>query len=218
MLIVAIDTSGKQGSVALCRGDESQLEVLATLDIAGGTYSARLVPCIDELLRTAGLDKSQIGGLVVVDGPGSFTGLRVGLSTAKALSEALEKPLATVSMLEALALTYGAPDEVVTAVLDAGRGEVYIGEFEVTGKRAVLHHQSIAKLSEVLARGWPTGARVLTTDARLEGAGIVAALKADRVASIGLRKLLEGDTADAETLDANYIRRSDAELFSSPKR
>jgi len=204
--------------VALCRGDESQLEVLATLDIAGGTYSARLVPCIDELLRTAGLDKSQIGGLVVVDGPGSFTGLRVGLSTAKALSEALGKPLATVSMLEALAMTYGAPDEVVTAVLDAGRGEVYIGEFEVTGKRAVLHHQAIEKLSEVLARGWPTGARVLTTDARLEGVGIVAALKADRVASIGLRKLLEGDTADAETLDANYIRRSDAELFSSPKR
>ena len=70
-------------------------------------------------------------GFIVVSGPGSFTGLRVGLATVKGLCEVLRKPLATVSMLEALAITYGRPGENVTAVLDAGRGEVYVGEYQL---------------------------------------------------------------------------------------
>ena len=101
---------------------------------------------IAELLEKANLTKSQVDGLVVVDGPGSFTGLRVGLSTVKALCEALRKPLAAVSMLEALAVIYGHDGEVVTAVLDAGRGELYVGEYEVRENWARLVQQSIEKL------------------------------------------------------------------------
>ncbi len=123
MLILAVDTSGRRGSVALCRGNANMFEVLAQAELEGGTYSARLVPCISELLNQCGCAKSDIDGIAVVDGPGSFTGLRVGLSTAKALCEVLGKPMAAVSMLEALAVIYGEEGNQVTAVLDAGRGE-----------------------------------------------------------------------------------------------
>lgn len=217
MRIIAIDTSGRNGSVALCRGDVSTFELLEMAGIEGGTYSARLMPCIADLLRGASLDKSQIDGFVVVDGPGSFTGLRVGLSTVKGLSEALNKPLATVSMLEALAITHADDGESVIAVLDAGRGEVYIGEYEVTRSRAEIGEQSIVKLAAFFERFPSLESRVLTTLPTIRGAMLVAPLQADTIARIGLRKLLAGETADPALLDANYIRRSDAELFSFPK-
>ncbi len=107
MLIIAIDTSGRHGSVALCRGDSDSFETLQLIHLDGGTYSARLMPVIAELLQQRGFQKNDIDGFVVVSGPGSFTGLRVGLATVKGLCEALNKPLATVSTLEALAITHG---------------------------------------------------------------------------------------------------------------
>jgi tRNA threonylcarbamoyladenosine biosynthesis protein TsaB len=218
MRIVAIDTSGRNGNVALCRGDAASFEVLGMTDIGGGTYSARLMPCVADLLREAGLGKSEIDGFVVVDGPGSFTGLRVGLSTVKGLCEALNKPLATVLMLEALATVYGKVGEDVTAVLDAGRGEVYVGEFKVTSQGAGVLDTSIVKLADFLAKHQARQSRVITTLPKVTGATVVVPLKADAIARIGLRKLLAGETVNPVTLDANYIRRSDAELYSLPKK
>jgi tRNA threonylcarbamoyladenosine biosynthesis protein TsaB len=224
MIILAVDTSGRNGSVALCSGDAASFEVRGLSSLEGGTYSARLIPAIGDLLRTAGLTKSQIDGLVVVDGPGSFTGLRVGLSTVKALCEILQKPLAVVSMLEALAITYGNEGETVTAAVDAGRGEAYAGEYRVNGKSASLVQQSIQRLDVFEQHAESTQLRILTTLPKLaETLAIpgtvttVDVLQADAIARIGLHKLLAGDTADPATLDANYIRRSDAELFSLPK-
>lgn len=226
MLIVAVDTSGRNGSVGLCRGNATGFELLGLATLEGGTYSARLVPCIAELLASASLQKSQIDGLVVVDGPGSFTGLRVGISSVKALCEALRKPLATVSMLEALAVTYGQEREVVATVLDAGRGELYVGEYEILKNGARLKRQFMPKLTEFESQFSSPKMRVITTFAKvLEarfGAGIaselVLSLGADSIARIGLRKLLAGELTDPATLDANYIRRSDAELYSLPER
>jgi tRNA threonylcarbamoyladenosine biosynthesis protein TsaB len=226
MNIFAVDTSGRRGSVALCRGDATSFEVLGLVSLEGGTYSALLVPAIRDLLDGAGLSKSQIDGLIVVDGPGSFTGLRVGLSTVKALCEILRKPLAVVSMLEALAIAYGTEGEAVTAVLDAGRGEVYVGEYCVSGQSARLMQQTIQKLDAFGQQAGVIRSRMVTTFPKLVEAlavsstavSVVDALHADAIARIGLRKLLTGETADPATLDANYIRRSDAELFSLPKR
>ena len=225
MVVLALNTSGRRGSAALCRGDAARLEVLGLSSLEGGTYSARLIPAIGDLLDRAGLTKSQIDGLVVVDGPGSFTGLRVGLSTVKALCEILQKPLATVSMLEALAITCGHEGETVTAVLDAGRGEVYVGEYRLGSECASRVEQSIEKLDAFVKRTPSIESRIVTTFPKLAGAGaassaaatVIDALPADAIAKIGLRKLLAGETADPITLDANYIRRSDAELFSLPK-
>src|SRR5664279_6381592 len=162
MLVVAIDTSGRNGSVALCRGDAASFEVLELCTLEGGTYSARLMPCIADLLLHSQVAKSQLDGLVVVDGPGSFTGLRVGLATVKALCEVLGKPLAAVSMLEALVVTHGHAGDAVTAILDAGRGELYVGEFKVDERGARLVRESMPKLSEFLAKPRSQNVRVVT--------------------------------------------------------
>ncbi len=225
MLIVAIDTSGRNGSVALCRGDADSFEVLELCALEGGTYSARLMPCIADLLLRSRITKSQLDGLVVVDGPGSFTGLRVGLSTVKALCEVLRKPLAAVSMLEALAVTHGHEGEAVQTILDAGRGELYVGEYHVDKQSARLAREYMPKLAEFAAQTASPEVRVVTPFPKiaetLAAAGfnvsLAPPLQADEIGRIGVRRLLSGDTADPATLDANYIRRSDAELYALPK-
>ncbi len=225
MLIVAIDTSGRNGSVALCRGDADAFEVLELCALEGGTYSAQLMPSIADLMLRSGVTKSQLDGLVVVDGPGSFTGLRVGLSTVKALCEVLGKPLATVSMLEAMAITYARAGEVVSVVIDAGRGEIYAGEFSVGKEGTKLVRESMLKLVEFLAQPPSTRVRAVTSFPKIAealavagcNASLVPPLRADTIGRIGLRKILAGEVADAAALDANYVRRSDAELYPLPE-
>jgi tRNA threonylcarbamoyladenosine biosynthesis protein TsaB len=225
MLIVAVDTSGKQGTIALCRGDDNSFEVLQLTSLEGGTYSAQLMPRIAEALQQNNLDKAKVEGFVVVSGPGSFTGLRVGLATVKGLCEVLRKPLATVSMLEAIALTYGRTGQTTTVLLDAGRGEVYVGEYEVSADRASPVREYIAKLDAFAAEAAAVSGDLLTPDTKVAevlqttnaNLRLVSAIHADEIGRIGLRKLLAGETADPATVDVNYIRRSDAELFSTPK-
>src|SRR5208282_3822508 len=108
MLLLAIDTSGKQGSIALAlagdrSGDGEDVEVIEIAPLAGGTFSAQLIPQVAELLSSNGFTKDAIGALAVVSGPGSFTGLRIGLAAAKALAEAFGKPIAALSLLEVCA-------------------------------------------------------------------------------------------------------------------
>ncbi len=225
MLIIAIDTSGRKGSVALCRGSDNSFEVLQLTTLEGGTYSAQLMPVISDVLAQQHLDKTKLDGFVVVSGPGSFTGLRVGLATVKGLCEVLQKPLAVVSMLEAVALTYGQPGETATAVLDAGRGEVYLGEYRVSAGSAAIVREYIAKMDELVEDSRAVSGDLVTPDAnvaeRLRAAKmnvrLVDRLQAGQIGRIGLRKLLLADVADPATIDVNYIRRSDAEIFSAPK-
>ena len=218
MLLISIDTSGRKGSVALCRGDAGSFETLQLATLDGGTYSARLMPVIAEILENNKFKKSDLDGFVVVSGPGSFTGLRVGLATVKGLCEVLGKPLATVSMLEAIAVTHGSGE--VTVVTDAGRGEAYVGEYVVNAGVARPERELVVKLAE-----FPVDRTVLTPDKTvaevLQSAGarvsLVEPIHADGIGRIGLRKLLAGDLADATTVDVNYVRRSDAEIFAKPR-
>src|SRR2546425_9072469 len=145
MLLLAADTSGKHGSIALARlpqqstshQNSKQIEVIETVPLAGGTFSAQLVPQIAALLSKHGFKKEDIGAFAVVSGPGSFTGLRVGLAAIKALAEVLGKPIAAVSLLEAIAVS-GRSQGKVMAVLDAGRGDIYAGEYHVNDSGALL--------------------------------------------------------------------------------
>jgi tRNA threonylcarbamoyladenosine biosynthesis protein TsaB len=106
--------------------------------LAGGTFSAQLVPQIAELLTAQGFDKRDIGAFAVASGPGSFTGLRIGLAVVKALAEILGKPIAAVSLLEVCVFTSGAQGKVMAA-LDAGRSDVYVESTKSRPKPVSFH-------------------------------------------------------------------------------
>jgi tRNA threonylcarbamoyladenosine biosynthesis protein TsaB len=223
MLILAIDTSGRRGSVALCRGDADCFETLQLMPLEGGSYSSRLVPTIDEILRQNRCTAGELDAFAIVSGPGSFTGLRVGLATVKGLCEILHKPLITISMLEAVVSARASAGHN-TVIVDAGRGEIYVGEYELGSDGAACLREYIVKLNDLAERD--QGHEALTPDQTVfdllrkknVAVRLVEAVQADGIARIGLRKLLRGDTADHATVDVNYIRRSDAEIFSTPKR
>jgi tRNA A37 threonylcarbamoyladenosine modification protein TsaB len=138
----------------------------------------------------------------------------------------LQKPLATVSMLEALVLTHGRAGESTVALLDAGRGEIYVGEYQLEFGRATLAREYIAKLDEFAAQPPAGSGDLLTADENvaeaLQAANrnviLAAPVNAGEIGRIGIRKLLSGETADPATIDVNYIRRSDAEIFSAAKK
>src|SRR5260370_6364605 len=118
MIVLAVDSSRKEGSLALARAEGSDLGIVEVVNLDGGNFSAQLVPQIAALLSKHGLARPDIGGFAVAVGPGSFTGLRVGLAAVKGLAEALEKPIAAVSRLEAVARSVGKQGNVIAA-LDA---------------------------------------------------------------------------------------------------
>ena len=221
MLLLVTDTSGKNGFVGLARGAESgDVEVVAEIPLAGGTFSAQLVPQIAGLLEKHNFRKNQIDAFIVVSGPGSFTGLRVGLAAIKALAEILQKPIVPVSLLEVVALAARRTGKVLS-VLDAGRGEVFAGEYEVGSQSAQLIREQVLPKHELLAS--VVGGFVLATpDAALasaieqNGMSVVTVEKccAETIARLGWQKLHAGKTVSPELLEANYIRRSDAEIFA----
>src|ERR1035438_8212369 len=106
-LLLGIDTCGPAGSVALGRLTERGVEIFGQTELEGRGYSATLVAAVGELLARAGVELKSLGAMVAVNGPGSFTGVRVGLSAVKGLAEAAEIPVVAVSRLEVLAWKAG---------------------------------------------------------------------------------------------------------------
>ena len=216
MLILGVDTSGKHGSIALvdCNAGCRRLDAVP---LQGGTFSAQLVPQIAALLQKHGIARDQVEAYAAVSGPGSFTGLRVGLAAIKALAEVLQKPVVAVSLLEAVALAARVNGRLA-AVLDAGRGELYLGLYDVQGSSAICASEEIVSVSHLL--GEIAGKQVVTPDQKIadllkHGTSTVhkiEAPQADAIAAIGFRKLQAGEIVSPEALDATYIRRSEAEI------
>lgn len=215
MLILGIDTSGKNGSIALVECEASSSQTLDLVPLEGGTFSAQLVPQISTLLQKHGRNKHDIEVFAVVSGPGSFTGLRVGLAAIKALAEILRKPIVAVSLLESIALAAGITGRVI-AVQDAGRGEVYVGTYDIRDGRAALVSEQLLAIQE-LAQIF---GEVATCDEKLaeqlrhghHDVHLVSSQKADSIARLAFQKIQRGETISPESLDATYIRRSDAEI------
>ncbi len=227
-LLLAVDTSGKNGSLALARTapgqSASEISVLEVVPLAGGAFSAQLVPQIAALLKRHGYAKTDLGAFAVANGPGSFTGLRVGLAAIKALAEALRKPIAAISLLEAVASSSSAHGRVLAA-LDAGRGDVYAGDYELgprAGTQASLHRERLLNREEFVAEA--NGRSIVTPDAVVAQIGRDAGVPVEQIeypdsgviARLGWEHLQRGQTASPEELEANYIRHSDAEIFSKP--
>ena len=227
MLILGIDTSGKSGGVTLAEASGTTgFGVLASAPIAGGTFSAQLVPTAAALLEKSRLGIRDIDGFAAASGPGSFTGLRVGLSAIKGLAEVLHKPIATVSLLEALAASSPQNGKIIAA-LDAGRSEVFCGWYQVeNGKPTCLNEQLLSNTELIEHANKPDIVLTLTSDSllkeKLSEAGVEVHLierpDSSMIARIGARKLIEGQTISVEALDANYLRRSDAEIFFKGSR
>ena len=201
-MLLGIDTCGTLGTVALARWDNGRISLAAQREIAGKTYSAQLVPVIQELLAEQGTSLEDLEAVIVVHGPGSFTGVRIGVSTAKALAEALAIPLLAVSRLAVLAHKAGTD----AAALEAGRGEFYL---RAGSEEALLLPNEVrARISGSLAVCEQNAAQTFP-----EATVVHPSSAADAMAYAAPRLILK-DFDDVETVDGNYLRRSDAEIFA----
>jgi tRNA threonylcarbamoyladenosine biosynthesis protein TsaB len=213
-LMLSIDTCGPSGSVALGRLAGRDMEILGETELAGRTFSATLISAIGELLAGNGVTLKDLGGIIAVSGPGSFTGVRVGLSAVKGLAEGARLPVVAISRLLVLARKAGVP----SAALDAHRDEVFLRVEETSqSPRELLAgaHELAAiepaplrvavcddRAADLLAAAWPATQLVRS-----------AAPLASDALRLGESRLIAGLFEDLALLDGNYLRRSDAEIF-----
>jgi tRNA threonylcarbamoyladenosine biosynthesis protein TsaB len=213
-LTLGVDTCGPAGSVALGRLEGEQLEILEQIELEGRSYSAKLVAVVGALLAHAGAKVGELGAIAAVNGPGSFTGMRVGLSAVKGLAEAASIPVVAVSRLEVLARKAG----VASAALDAHRHEVFlrVGGPEETAREMLAGAVELAGVSAcgrrvgvcddaaeaLLLSAWPD-AEVIRTSAP----------DASDALRFSLPRLRAREFVDLALLDGHYLRRSDAEIF-----
>ena len=217
LLVLAIDTCGPVGSVALGRVYGGSIEILEQVELEGRSYSARLVAAVGDLLGGHGVKLRDVGCIVAVNGPGSFTGVRVGLSAVKGFAMSVGMPVVAVSRLAVLA----GKAEVDVAALDAHRGEVFlrIGEGELLAGAEELAEIVAPERVAVCDEAATKVLRTAWTDAELIELAAPTASDALRQAA---SRLLAGDFVDIALLDGNYLRRPDAEIategrFGAPK-
>jgi tRNA threonylcarbamoyladenosine biosynthesis protein TsaB len=227
MLILAVDTSTQAGSLAALRDGR----VLGEVSTSGEeTYSSRMFRHLDFLLRELKLEIKQFDLYAVAAGPGSFTGLRVGLAAVKGWAEVHQKPIAAVSGLEAVAAQARTPVGCLVPVLDARRGQIFGGMYERTRLGLTLRGEEVvmtpaeffdvvgARLAEQVFAFVAPAPEVIADLRAGPGLGgkpieTVSAVLAPWIGRLGYERAQRGELVDALHLDANYIRRSDAELL-----
>ena len=228
MLLLSIDTCGPLGTVAVARLNANGLEILGQTELPGKTYSAQLVPSIREILSHHNVTLAEIATIVVTNGPGSFTGIRIGLSTAKGLAEPTSIPILAVSRLVVLANKAQASNRFVrAAALDASRGELYFGAYPdgpdgvvyrvvspSSPEEGLLSSDNFRDIAEGLAFCLAVCEESVRTLA--PHATVVPPPTAADALHFALPRLRVRDFDDPLLLDGNYIRRSDAEIFSAP--
>ena len=229
MILLALDTCDARGSVAVLR-DAAVLRVV--VHESREDYSTWLLPAVRECLAGSGLKMEDVEAYAAAVGPGSFTGVRVGLTAVKAWAEVFGKKIAAVSRLEALAAEATDGTSWVAAFANAQRGQVFGAVYQRKGKRLerlgdemVIAPGKFLQAAEEAAKGerisWvSTDAECVVgeeawkvREMRGERIESVSTVRAPMIGLLGLEALKEGRLTDALTLDANYVRRSDAEIF-----
>lgn len=196
-LLLAIDTTSEFGSIALAEGDR----VLEEVDMHSPDGFAHVMyPEIEALLARHNLKITDIEGFAAAAGPGSFTGVRVGLTAAKGLAEATGRKVVAVSNLQAVASS--GTHALRAPVIDARRGDifgaVYDADLRLVADEVVMRYEDFL-------RTLPQGDLEVITDAPKLLAGAIAKIAAGRFEA--------GLAQDPAEIDANYVRRSDAELM-----
>jgi tRNA threonylcarbamoyladenosine biosynthesis protein TsaB len=218
-LLLAIETATRVASVALLRGEVLVGEVSGA---PGRAAAEALLPAVDQLLREHDTVAGDLDAFAVSIGPGSFTGLRVGLATLKGLAFGTDRPVACVPTLAALAETVPRRDLPVAALLDARRAELYAAIYDLAeeGPRARLA-EGVYGLPELFEQLPPDcvlvgeGAALFGSEIRERlGAGIAVAAgqaSAAAVGRIGARMLARGEGVAAAAVVPRYVRRAEAE-------
>ena len=219
LLLLGIDTCGPTGSVVLARATGNEVEIIEQIELEGRSYSATLVAAVAGLLARAKIQLSQLHAIVAVNGPGSFTGVRVGLSAVKGFAEVAQIPVTVVSRLEVLAWKAGTE----SSALDAHRHELFlrlaapglqspgVHSRELLagpGDLAVIHPPA----SPIAVCDDPAAALLLDAWPGVEQVRVEAPMAADAL-HLCAPRVKVGDFADLLLLDGNYLRRSDAEIF-----
>jgi tRNA threonylcarbamoyladenosine biosynthesis protein TsaB len=232
MLLLAVDTATRAGSLAVLRDGQLAGEISTASE---ETYSSRLFRQCSFLLQELHLEIQNFDFFAVNAGPGSFTGLRVGLAAVKAWAEVFSKPIIAVSGLEAVASQAGNPSEdgLIAAVLDAHRGQIYAALYRFQDSRlAAVDADQVCAAEEFLAR---VAGRAKTAPVRFVSPSpeILRSLLnnsaakrelpwsihkaspvlAPVIAQLAHERASRGEVTDSLRLDANYVRRSDAELL-----
>jgi tRNA threonylcarbamoyladenosine biosynthesis protein TsaB len=224
MITLGIDTSTFIGSAGIIQDDKPLAELSLNVEV---THSERLLSSIETVISSARLKIEDIDLFAYAKGPGSFTGLRIGLSTIKGLAFATGKKIVGVSSLLALAMNARYAKYTVCPMIDARKGEVYtaIYEFGPKDKVKVISKEDAFSPEEVISRIkkktliFGTGARIYADviKRKLKDKVILAPLDFDfpsgiSVATLGLHMYKKGKFDDLDSVIPNYLRKSEAEL------
>jgi len=229
VIVLALDTCDSRGSVAVLQ-DDAVLRVLA--HESEEDYSSWLLPAVGECLGGGGLRMQDVDTYAVATGPGSFTGVRVGLTSIKAWAEVYGKRIVAVSRLEALAAEASGETGWVAAFFNAQRSQIFGAIYKQNGTRLVRSADEMViapgefvELAAEVAKdekiSWVSSdAECVIAEAawkaremRGERVESVSSVRAPMIGRLGLAAFSEGRFTDALALDANYVRRSDAEIF-----
>ena len=224
MKILGIDTSSMAASVAVI--EDNKLICEYTINTKK-THSQKLMPMIENMLGLSDLNVREIDAIAVCEGPGSFTGLRIGMATAKAIAHVNDIPVIGVNSLEALAANMNLCDKKICSILDAQRNQVYTGRYQYEGTKLVeIKEIGIQQIDELLEKLAQSGEQwILVGEAvykyedkirEISNIEIPAAsnnvTKAGSLCSVAKVKFDEGkDIFDCYTVNPLYIRKSQAE-------
>lgn len=225
MNVLGIDSSGLTASAAIVSGDILAAEFTVN---NGQTHSQTLLPMIDQVVKMSGIALEQLDGIAVAAGPGSFTGLRIGASTAKGMALALDKPVISVSSLEGLAYRVAGCDGIICPLMDARRNQVYTGVYRMSdGRLECLVEQAALDIREIIERvnefrqkviflGDGVPVHRITLEEEITVSYQFAPLHLNRqsaasVAALGAVYMAEGRIENARDHRPVYLRQSQAE-------
>ncbi|MFH2045560.1 MAG: tRNA (adenosine(37)-N6)-threonylcarbamoyltransferase complex dimerization subunit type 1 TsaB [Pseudomonadota bacterium] len=220
MKILAVDTAAKSCSVAIVHNKNLLAELVSEVR---ETHSKHLMSMIKKIFETSGLNPHDLDGFSVTKGPGSFTGLRIGISSVKGFAEATGKPVAGISTLDALAEQLPETPYLICVMIDARKGEVYSSRYRFvagmvkkqTQEKNILPEKAIEDINEpCLFIG--DGSKLYREVIEEKLGGLVHfisdefnVIKASTVALLGIKKFLNNDIEDVASIVPYYIRRSD---------
>ena len=223
MFILVLDTATNSGGAAVGRNSELIGQVMLKTPLR---YSEEIISCVDFLLKTLELNKTQLDSVAVATGPGSFTGLRIGIATAKAFSKALIQPSIGLSPLEALAFRFRWTRSSIVPMIDARRQQIYAAVYRKAPKQSVLElkiEEQVAPPADFL-KCLPQGDYLFVGDGAQHyrstilafhpGARIIDSDNTilQELCLLAHRKHILGKTGSYKNLKATYLRPSDAKV------